>query len=149
MDANSDGYVTQDELKYWVLKSFRNLAEEEGESTCQIKSHHLIPFVCLGLDRFEEEDLNEDGWVTWAEHLKDNFDIDNEFTEVVSDPENQQMIAEGEIHRKLNLAITAYVQIVSCGRQPTLTVTSRCRRKSSPRSTPLKSTNICTTQSTT
>ena len=84
LDANKDGFVTSEELKIWVLKSFRNLAEEEG------------------LDRFEEEDLNEDGYVTWAEHIKDNFDIDNEFTEVITDPENQQMIAEGILPHLIN-----------------------------------------------
>ena len=41
--------------------------------------------------------MNEDGYVTWAEHIKDNFDIDNEFTELVTDPENQQMMAEDRV----------------------------------------------------
>lgn len=76
MDANGDGFVDSAELTNWVVHSFKNLAEEDG------------------IDRFEEEDLDEDGFVTWKEHMKDNFDIEDEATEPVNDIESQKMIAE-------------------------------------------------------
>lgn len=57
MDANRDGFVDQNELQSWVLKSFMNLALEEGEES------------------LAEEDLNSDGFVSWDEHLK-GFAID-------------------------------------------------------------------------
>lgn len=56
MDANRDGFVDKNELIEWVLKSFMTLAEEDGR------------------ERLEEEDTDQDGFVTWDEHLKDSFD---------------------------------------------------------------------------
>ena len=58
MDANGDGFVDKNELSQWVLKSFKNLAVEEGE------------------DRLEEDDENGDGFVTWEEYLRGTFDDD-------------------------------------------------------------------------
>ncbi|KAH9413402.1 Calcium ion binding [Dermatophagoides pteronyssinus] len=60
IDADHNGYVDHDELQSWVLKSFKNLAIEEGE------------------ERLNEEDLNNDQFVTWDEHLKISFDLDDE-----------------------------------------------------------------------
>lgn len=60
IDANRDGYVDKDELRSWILKSFVNLALEEGE------------------DQLEDEDLDNDGLVTWQEHLKGAFDYQGE-----------------------------------------------------------------------
>jgi Ca2+-binding EF-hand superfamily protein len=76
MDANGDGFVDSIELSTWVLHSFKNLAVEDG------------------LDRFEEEDLDEDGYVSWSEHLKDNFDIENEDMDQIQDKESQSMVIE-------------------------------------------------------
>jgi len=59
MDANRDGFVDQKELSEWVLKSFKNLAVEEGE------------------DRLEEDDDNGDGYVSWDEYIKGSFDYDD------------------------------------------------------------------------
>lgn len=56
IDANHDSYVDHEELRSWILKSFINLALEEGE------------------DQLEDEDFNDDGFVTWEEHLKGAFD---------------------------------------------------------------------------
>lgn len=58
MDANGDGFVDKEELSNWVLKSFKNLAMEEGE------------------DRLEEDDEDDNGLVSWEEYLKGSFDID-------------------------------------------------------------------------
>ncbi|KAI1299851.1 Calumenin-A [Halotydeus destructor] len=79
MDANRDGFVDSNELKQWILKSFKSLAEEDG------------------LDRFEEEDLNQNGFVTWKEHIRDNFDIEDELTEIIEDVESQKIIAEDKV----------------------------------------------------
>ena len=59
MDANKDGFVDKQELIEWILQSFRTLAIEDGN------------------ERLEEEDLNKDGVVSWEEHLKDTFDIED------------------------------------------------------------------------
>ena len=58
IDANKDGFVDKNELSEWVLKSFKNLAIEEGE------------------DRLEEDDNDNDGLVSWEEYLKESFDYD-------------------------------------------------------------------------
>ena len=59
IDENKDGFVDRDELTRWVLKSFTTLAKEEG------------------LDRLEEDDVNEDGFVSWEEYLKGSYDYDD------------------------------------------------------------------------
>jgi len=59
MDANKDGFVDKEELIDWILKSFKTLAIEDGN------------------ERLEEEDLNRDGVVSWSEHLRDSFDIED------------------------------------------------------------------------
>ncbi|XP_054153313.1 reticulocalbin-2-like [Oppia nitens] len=60
MDVNGDGFVDKQELIDWILKSFKTLAIEDGN------------------ERLEEEDLNKDGVVSWDEHLKDSFDIEED-----------------------------------------------------------------------
>jgi len=59
MDVNKDGFVDKQELNAWLVKSFKSLAIEDGK------------------ERLEEEDLNKDGFVTWDEHLRDSFDIED------------------------------------------------------------------------
>lgn len=77
LDADRNGHVDMIELKDWILKSFHSLTMEEGA------------------ERFQEEDANRDGHVTWAEHLSDAFEInlDTDFEEL-QDPENKQMLEE-------------------------------------------------------
>lgn len=58
MDTNHDGHVDNSELTQWVLKSFKSLAYEESQ------------------EMFSEEDVNDDGFITFEEYLKNNFDID-------------------------------------------------------------------------
>ncbi|XP_013789368.1 reticulocalbin-2-like [Limulus polyphemus] len=60
MDKDGDGFVDKKELTKWILRSFKMLTEEEGE------------------ERLEEEDENEDGKVTWEEHMAEAFGIDPE-----------------------------------------------------------------------
>ncbi|XP_022691877.1 reticulocalbin-2-like [Varroa jacobsoni] len=55
MDSNQDGYVEKAELSKWILNSFDMLTREES------------------LERFEDEDRNKDGKVSWEEHFAENF----------------------------------------------------------------------------
>lgn len=59
IDEDHDGLVTVSELMHWVLKSFTELALEEGS------------------EEHESEDENGDGQVSWSEHLKGVFDFDS------------------------------------------------------------------------
>ena len=61
MDQDGDGYVDKKELFDWVSKSFHSLALEEGG------------------ERLAEEDLDNDGLVSWSEHINSNFDAENNF----------------------------------------------------------------------
>ncbi|XP_045458854.1 reticulocalbin-2 [Melitaea cinxia] len=60
MDVNGDSYISNYELKAWIIKSFKKLSQEEAE------------------ERMEEADINQDGVVTWAEYLKDAFGVSAE-----------------------------------------------------------------------
>lgn len=55
MDKDEDGLVDRRELTNWVLKSFALLTEEEAQ------------------ERLEDNDANEDGRVSWDEHLQETF----------------------------------------------------------------------------
>ena len=58
IDSNHDGYVDKEELIKWILDSFKSLAIEEAT------------------ERLIEEDLNKDGYISWMEHFKNNFESD-------------------------------------------------------------------------
>ncbi|KAH7639797.1 calumenin-a-like protein [Dermatophagoides farinae] len=77
IDANRDGFVDHDELQAWVLKSFKNLAMEEGE------------------ERLDEEDMNGDKFVTWDEHLKGAFDFDDDLK--ISDAVENELLEEDKV----------------------------------------------------
>ena len=52
-------------------------------------------------EQFELSDTNEDGFVTWAEHLKSTFDVD--------DPENIKLSLEGTYdHKKRTLSVSSF-----------------------------------------
>lgn len=76
MDQNADGYVDRHELKAWILRSFKSLAEEEAS------------------DRFEDVDLNNNGSVTWDEYLQETYGMDSEDEEGVrlpfEEPRNEE-----------------------------------------------------------
>lgn len=55
MDKDKDGFVDRVELIDWILRSFKLLTQEEAE------------------ERFEDEDKNGDGKVTWDEHVSEAF----------------------------------------------------------------------------
>lgn len=55
MDRDKDGFVDRVELIDWILRSFKLLTQEEAD------------------ERFEDEDKNGDGKVTWDEHVSEAF----------------------------------------------------------------------------
>ncbi|XP_058064981.1 calumenin-A-like, partial [Anopheles bellator] len=71
MDQNADGYVDRHELKAWILRSFKSLAEEEAS------------------DRFDDVDLNNNDAVTWDEYLQETYGMDSEDEEGVRLPFEQ------------------------------------------------------------
>ncbi|XP_049530318.1 reticulocalbin-2 [Anopheles darlingi] len=71
IDQNADGYVDRHELKAWILRSFKSLAEEEAS------------------DRFDDVDLNNDDSVTWDEYLQETYGMDSEDEEGVRLPFQQ------------------------------------------------------------
>lgn len=68
MDQNGDGYVDRAELIEWIIRSFKLLTQEEAA------------------ERFEDEDKDGDGKVTWDEHVKEAFGSSHR----EADPENEE-----------------------------------------------------------
>lgn len=57
MDRDHDGYVDKKELTEWVLRSFKMLTEEEA------------------MDQLEDEDGDNDGKITWQEHMAETYGL--------------------------------------------------------------------------
>ncbi|GIY49305.1 calumenin [Caerostris darwini] len=74
MDANGDKYVDKKELIDWVLKSFKSLTEEEA------------------MDEMEDEDENDDGKVTWEEHVSETYGMYGDDLVVNQTPEDMEML---------------------------------------------------------
>lgn len=60
MDRNHDESIEKPELFAWILRSFKSLSQEESS------------------ERFKDADLDGDGLVTWAEYIKEEFEIDDD-----------------------------------------------------------------------
>ncbi|XP_046385127.1 reticulocalbin-2 isoform X1 [Ischnura elegans] len=58
MDLDGDENISRKELKAWILRSFRMLSDEEAK------------------ERMEDADENEDGKVSWVEHVADSYGPD-------------------------------------------------------------------------
>uniref|UniRef100_A0A182JPQ0 Reticulocalbin-3 n=1 Tax=Anopheles christyi TaxID=43041 RepID=A0A182JPQ0_9DIPT len=109
MDQNSDGYVDRHELKAWILRSFKSLAEEEAS------------------ERFEDVDLNNDETVTWDEYLQETYGMDSEDEEGVrlpfEEPRNEEerklvqddkeMFEAADTNRDGKLDSIEFVQFIS------------------------------------
>ncbi|KAG1653094.1 Reticulocalbin-2 [Nymphon striatum] len=76
MDKDKDGIITRDELRDWVLKSFSLLSKEEAD------------------EKFDEEDENQDGKVTWAEHVNDVFGSFIDDNEISTDNLEQEKLKD-------------------------------------------------------
>jgi len=60
IDINSDGYVSREELKVWIINSFRKLSKDESE------------------ERFDEVDTDNNDCVTWKEHFAESYSDEDE-----------------------------------------------------------------------
>lgn len=60
MDLNKDDMIDRNELRAWILRSFKMLTEEESA------------------DRFDDADEDNDGKVTWEEYKEDTYGSDEE-----------------------------------------------------------------------
>ncbi|XP_026466864.1 reticulocalbin-2 [Ctenocephalides felis] len=80
MDLNGDSHIQRHELKAWILRSFKNLSEEEAA------------------DRFEDSDLNGDNIVTWAEYVSDTYNMgDEEYLSKDSVMEEHKLMADDKV----------------------------------------------------
>jgi hypothetical protein len=55
-----DGFVDKKELHAWILRSFKSLSKEESE------------------ERFDDGDEDGDGFVSWLEYRRVEFDFDDD-----------------------------------------------------------------------
>lgn len=60
MDRNSDGLIQKEELKQWIYRNFRDVNQQFTK------------------DRFQDADVNQDGFVSWKENLAEGFGFDDE-----------------------------------------------------------------------
>lgn len=74
MDLNRDQQIDRQELKAWIIRSFRMLSEEEAR------------------ERLEEVDENGDGKVTWAEYAADAYGKDS--MEAFDLPDEEKVCSE-------------------------------------------------------
>lgn len=80
MDKDHDGFINKKELTEWILKSFRKLTEEEAN------------------EQMEDDDVNEDGKISWEEHKSETYGIynDNELTPDTDENSDYQMLRNDE-----------------------------------------------------
>jgi len=79
MDRDKDSSIDRKELYSWILRSFKALSQEDSD------------------ERFEEADVDEDGFVTWGEYIEDEYDFEEHEKPDMSDPhiaEDFKMMAE-------------------------------------------------------
>lgn len=77
MDYNQDYFIDRHELKSWILRSFKKLAEEEAN------------------DRFTEIDENDDGQITWHEYFLNVYGQNND--QELDSSEEKIMIEEDKV----------------------------------------------------
>lgn len=76
MDLNNDNQIGRNELRAWIIRSFKMLSEEEAK------------------DRLEDADENNDGIVTWQEYLADTYGIDSTENTIDIGNENEHLIQD-------------------------------------------------------
>lgn len=83
MDRNLDGKIDKKELQAWILRSFRMLSKEESA------------------ERFDDNNVNEDEFVTWEEYKENEFEGldegDEEETLDASKFEDLSMLEEDKV----------------------------------------------------
>ncbi len=60
MDWNGDEEIDKEELRMWIVRSFRSLSAEDSK------------------ERFVDNDVNKDGSVSWDEYVKEEFGFDDD-----------------------------------------------------------------------
>ncbi|KAL1490461.1 hypothetical protein ABEB36_013150 [Hypothenemus hampei] len=60
MDISKDGFIDRNELKAWIMRSFRMLSEEEA------------------IEKLEDADEDNDGKVSWSEYLSDTYGVNSD-----------------------------------------------------------------------
>lgn len=60
MDLSGDGFIDRNELKAWIIRSFRMLSEEEAS------------------EKLEDADEDNDGRISWSEYLSDTYGVDSD-----------------------------------------------------------------------
>lgn len=116
MDLNADGFVDRHELKAWILRSFKNLSEEEAE------------------DRFDDIDENNDGKISWLEYIKDTYGMESEDEtgkqHTLNDPHNgeeeklvqddKEMFDAADVNKDKQLSLEEFVKFHSPEEHPEL-----------------------------
>jgi len=74
MDRNLDEHIDKNELYAWILRSFKSLSEEDS------------------VDRFEDADEDDNGFVSWEEYKADEYDFDDDqdMKEALADPDTAE-----------------------------------------------------------
>jgi len=73
MDTSKDGLIDTKEMHQWILRSFSLLSAEESS------------------ERFDDTDADENGFVTWAEHVSETY---GDGGDLDGDDETQRMVGE-------------------------------------------------------
>lgn len=77
MDLTGDGFIDRNELKAWIIRSFRMLSEEEA------------------MEKLEDADEDHDGRISWSEYLSDTYGVDSDDDESLQfHEENLHLIGE-------------------------------------------------------
>ncbi|KAG5881571.1 hypothetical protein JTB14_035015 [Gonioctena quinquepunctata] len=79
MDINNDGKIDRNELRAWIIRSFKMLSEEEAR------------------DRLEDADDDNDGIVTWEEYVTDTYGLDSSESDIKFGDENDKLIEDDKI----------------------------------------------------
>lgn len=82
MDKDKDGFVDRLELIDWILRSFKLLTQEEAA------------------ERFEDEDKNGDGKVTWDEHVSEAFGSPQKISDSDSEDNDLRLLEEDDRYFK-------------------------------------------------
>lgn len=82
MDLTGDGFIDRNELKAWIIRSFRMLSEEEA------------------MEKLEDADEDHDGRISWSEYLSDTYGVD-------SDDDESLQFHEENLHVSSVLVVTS------------------------------------------
>ncbi|KRT78629.1 HLH domain-containing protein [Oryctes borbonicus] len=79
MDLDGDKAITRQELRAWILRSFKMLTEEEAE------------------ERRQDVDTNNDGKVTWDEYVADTYGLGEDVSKEELEQENEELMADDKL----------------------------------------------------